>query len=141
MLEIYKWLHDDPNDHAFFYRLDYSIGQEAFRFVPEEFPHSEEELYIDKWLYKLSYVGQLLRRSVLDEEDIDWMKFDVETIMLNREVQKYLQWLQSPSQVPGHSGFLDAVYLCEKLSKNAQCDQLVEYKKNANIISESHNKS
>jgi hypothetical protein len=46
-------------DRKFFYQLDYL----DFRFDPDRFAQSDEERQLDRLLYKLSYVGKLLREG------------------------------------------------------------------------------
>ncbi|WP_146176324.1 hypothetical protein [Rhodovulum kholense] len=129
VLEIHKWLREDSDEVRLFYRLDYGSKSEAFKFDPNKFPHSEDEQNLDAMLYKLVFVGGLLRRGVLDLNEIAWMKFVVSTVMENREIQAYLRWLQTPGQIPGHSEFVDAVFLYQKLQKNPfdRSDVLEEY--------------
>ena len=115
ILEIHKWFRETPEEVAFFYRLDYASRKGAFIFDPENFPHSDDERQLDAILYKLVFVGGLLRRGIVNQEDIAWMEFIVSAVLSNAEVQKYLTWLQTSNQVPGHSEFVDAVFLFTEL--------------------------
>lgn len=135
VLEIHKWFREKPEEVTFFYRLDYASRQSAFRFNANEFPHSDDERQLDALLYKLVFVGGLLRRGVLDQKDIAWMNFIVSAILGNEEVQRYLVWLQTPDQVPGHNEFVDAIFLfMELLDETGEETQLLnEYVKNANV--------
>ena len=69
-----------------------------------------DEQHLDAILYKLVFVGGLLRRGVLERSAVAWMSFVVSAVMGNEEIQAYLKWLQSDDQVPGHSEFVDAVF-------------------------------
>lgn len=115
VLDLNKWFNEDEKEKAFFYRLDYSKSSSAFTFKPEEFPHSEEERYLDTILYKLSHVGALLSSGVVTREDLTWVKFIAAATLRNKQVQKYLEWLKSPDQVPDHSSFAEAITLFEQL--------------------------
>lgn len=134
ILEIHKWFRENPEEVAFFYRLDYESRQGAFIFDAEKFPHSDDERQLDAILYKLVFVGGLLRRGVIDQEDIAWMEFIVSAVLSNAEVQKYLVWLQTPNQVPGHSEFVDAIFLFTELFGDVSAgDFLKDYVRNANF--------
>lgn len=115
ILEVNKLLHGNRENLEFFYRLDYDQRETSFRFDQEAFPNSNDELCLDRLLYLLAYVGSLLRRRIVDVDDLLWMRFVIRTVLGNQEVHKYLEWIQSKDQVPGHSGFLDAIYLYEKV--------------------------
>lgn len=100
VLEIHKWFREKPEEVIFFYRLDYASSQSAFKFNPIDFPHSDEERQLDALLYKLVFVGSLLRRGVLDHKDIAWMNFIVSAVLGNAEVQKCrIIWLGSKQMI------------------------------------------
>lgn len=131
VLEIHKWFRERPEEVTFFYRLDYDARPDAFKFNAAEFPHSDDERQLDALLYKLVFVGGLLRRGVLDREDVAWMTFIVSSVLGNVEVQRYLSWLQTPDQAPGHSEFVDAVFLLFELH-GEKTQLLNDYLENAN---------
>lgn len=66
---------------------------------------------MDRLLYKLSHVGALVRRGILKLDDIEGLGAIVRISLENEQLGKYLTWLQSKAQVPGHSDFLDAIFL------------------------------
>jgi hypothetical protein len=111
VLDLNKWFNEDPAERSFFYKLDYSKTENAFKFDPTRFPHSEEERLLDGLLYKLNHVGELVRRGVVVADDLGWVKFIVGATMKNEQVLSYLEWLRSPEQVPDHSSFNDALIL------------------------------
>lgn len=113
--DLNQWFNEDEGEKAFFYRLDYSRRKNAFKFDAAAFPHSEEERYLDTLLYKLSHAGALLRSGVVAVNDLTWIRFIAAATLRNEEVQKYLEWLRSPSEVPDHSSFADAIALYEQL--------------------------
>lgn len=137
VLEIHKWFREKSEEVTFFYRLDYDSSPTSFKFNAAEFPHSDDERQLDALLYKLVFVGSLLRRGVLDWKDVEWMTFIVSSILENAQVQEYLKWLQTPDQAPGHSEFVDAVFLCLELrgQNSEQARLLKEYVCNAKVRS------
>jgi hypothetical protein len=112
-------LHDDffnaPELRAFLYRLDYAGGERAWIFNPDTFPHSDEEKHLDLLLYKLSFIGMLVRARDIHVRDLLWLKVETAIVLENKSVLSYLEWLQSPSQIPGHSSFSGAVHLYNSL--------------------------
>lgn len=134
VLEIHKWFRENSDEVRFFYSLDYESKPNSFKFDPELFPHSEDEHHLDAILYKLVFVGGLVRRGVLELRDVSWMSFIVSAVMGNEEIQAYLSWLQTNDQVPGHSEFVDAVFLYQTLNDRprVQRNALDQYIKNAN---------
>lgn len=139
VLEINKWLRDNAEEARFFYTLDYRSAEQAFVFDPRKFPFSDAEHHLDAILYKLSFVGSLLKRNLLTREDLLWMSFFVETVLSHSEVQKYLRWLQGTDQAPNHSDFVDAIVLYEALAnESAQSSEvLANYMSNARRTSRS----
>lgn len=133
VLEIHKWMRDNQGRADFFYRLDYESREFSFVFDPEKFPGSEDEYHLDSIIYKLVFVGGLVRRGVLELEDVSWMLFVVRTVLTNKQVLAYLTWLQSSDQVPGHSEFVDAIHLLKSMlpSDEKLSPQLVRYVQNA----------
>lgn len=89
---------------------------------------------MDAILYKLVFVGGLLKRGVLERGDLAWMRFVVSAVMGNKEIQEYLKWLQREDQLPGHSEFVNAVFLYQVLNDmpEVQGSVLDEYLRNAN---------
>jgi len=53
VLDLHQWFSDDWGEREFFYRLDYTASESAFRFDPDGFPHSPEENHLDSLLRKL----------------------------------------------------------------------------------------
>ena len=93
------------------YRLDYSKGPRAWRFSPDGFAHTEEEQSVDLLLYKLSFVGTLLASGDIHIRDLDWLRSGAAIVLQNDSVLRYLNWLQSEDQIPGHASFAGAVHL------------------------------
>ena len=81
-----EFLQSDP-ERAFFYKLDYK----EFRFDPDSFAESVDERELDRLLYKLSYVGKLLRDRVLAIEDVSNIRHIAGRTLRNAEVLKYLR--------------------------------------------------
>lgn len=115
VLDLNKWFHEDAAEREFFYRLDYSHKDDAFKFDPSRFPNSKDERVLDGLLYKLNYVGTLLREGVVTAKDLEWVKFIASATMKNEQVLAYLEWLRSPDQVPNHSSFTDVLVLFREL--------------------------
>jgi len=112
-------LHDDffsaPELREFLYRLDYTGGTAAWKFDPKSFPFSEEEKHLDLLLYKLSFIGTLVKNGDIRARDLLWLKVETAIVLENESVLTYLEWLQSPSEIPGHSSFSGAVHLYKSL--------------------------
>jgi len=119
ILKISELMNSDRELSSFVCKLDYQNSPEAFRFDAKTFPHSDDEHCLDQILFQLSIVGGILRREELAVEDILWMRSIVETTLGNIEVHKYLKWLQSEEQIPGHADFCDAIYLLHHLTNDA----------------------
>lgn len=118
----------------FFYYLDYEDLPGAFKFDPQTFPRSDDEKKLDQILLHLSIIGDILRRGEITIKDILWMDYIVKKSVGNNEVQKYLQWIQSSDQIPGHASFLGAIYLFEVLVGSLSPYPILEqYRKNAVI--------
>jgi hypothetical protein len=110
-IQLHQNFFDDPELRDFLYQLDYKKSGWAWKFDPASFPHSQEERSLDLLLYKLSFVGTLVRNGDLQIRDIGWLRSEAAIVLENDSVLRYLNWLQSPDQIPGHSSFADAVHL------------------------------
>ena len=97
------------------YRLDYTETDKKWTFVEAEFRHSPEEACLDLILYKLSAIGMLVKSKDLLLSDLEWATAETRIVIENQEVQKYVTWLQSWEQIPGHSAFAGAMYLYQSL--------------------------
>ncbi len=97
-------------ERNFFYKLDYR----DFVFNPDAFAQSEDERQLDRLLYKLSYVGKLLRDGLVSLDDVNNIQHIANRTLRNDEVIKYLRYLKEV-QVPDHNSFSDAIYLFERL--------------------------
>jgi hypothetical protein len=69
---------------------------------------------LDRLLYKLCYVGKLLRERVVKPEDVNNIRYIASRTLRNEEVIKYLKYLKE-EQVPDHGSFVDAIYLFEQM--------------------------
>ena len=112
-------LHNDffssPELREFLYRLDYASGPNAWVFNPELFRHSREERCLDLILYKLAFIGTLVQRDAIPASDLLWLKVETGIVLENNNVLEYLEWLQSPGEIPGHASFSGAVHLYNAL--------------------------
>jgi hypothetical protein len=97
-------------ERKFFYKLDYK----EFTFDPDKFAESDDERDRDRLLYKLSYVGKLLRDRLLTLEDVSNIRHIAGRTLRNDEVLKYLRYLKK-EQIPDHNSFSEAVYLFERM--------------------------
>jgi hypothetical protein len=100
---------ESDRERAFFYKLDY----QDFKFDPDAFALSEDELYLDRLLYKLAFVGTLLRKRLVTLDDIGSIRHIASRTLRNPEVLKYLRYLKQV-QIPDHSSYADCVYLFER---------------------------
>ena len=117
IIDLSNWFTTNEKERKFFYRLDYSGRSDAFRFVPEEFPGSDDEHHLDSLLYKLSHVGALVRDGAIRLRDLGWLHSIADIVLRNRQVHAYLDWIKTPGQIPGHRSFANAVYLYTQLHK------------------------
>jgi hypothetical protein len=85
-----------------------------FKFDPDTFAQSDDERQLDRLLYKLSYVGKLLREQLVSIEDVNNIHHIAGRTLHNEEVIKYLRYLKEV-QVPDHNSFSDVVYLFERM--------------------------
>ena len=97
-------------ERNFFYKLDYK----DFVFDPNSFAQSEEERQLDRLLYKLSYVGKLLRDRLVSLDDVNNIQHIANRTLRNDQVIEYLRYLKEV-QVPDHNSFSDAIYLFERM--------------------------
>jgi hypothetical protein len=97
-------------EREFFYRLDYK----DFSFDLDTFAQSNDERQLDRLLYKLSFVGKLLRDGIVGLEDVNNIRHVASRTLRNDEVIKYLKYLKE-EQIPDRASFSDAVYLFERM--------------------------
>jgi hypothetical protein len=100
---------EDDRERDFFYKLDY----QDFVFDPSGFAQSTDELHLDRLLYKLTYVGKLLRDGLVSKDDLGSIRHIASRTLRNPEVIKYLRYLKE-EQIPDHSSFSDSIYLFEQ---------------------------
>lgn len=110
VLDLNQEFLSNDAERDFFYRLDYK----DFQFEPDTFAQSNDERQLDRLLYKLSYVGKLLRDGVVELDDVNNIRHIASRTLRNEEVIKYLRYLKE-EQIPDHSSFVDAVYLFERM--------------------------
>ncbi len=100
---------EDDRERDFFYKLDY----QDFISDPNGFAQSADELHLDRLLYKLTYVGKLLRDGLVSKDDLGSIRHIASRTLRNPEVIKYLRYLKE-EQIPDHSSFSDSIYLFEQ---------------------------
>jgi len=110
-IQLFHEFMDDKDQLEFLYRLDYANNPRAWRFDPNYFPNSKEEMLLDHLLYQLSFIGSLLESRDLTNADLTWIKPKVGIVLNNNNVLDYLEWLKSPNQIPNHAGFVGAIKL------------------------------
>lgn len=114
-IHLHSDFFEEPDLRDFLYRLDYSDGPKAWKFNPKTFPHSEDERLLDLILYKFSFIGSLVENNDIKIGDLLWLKVEAKIVLENEDVIKYLEWIQSSSQIPGHSSFSGAIKLYNSL--------------------------
>jgi hypothetical protein len=82
-------------ERLFFYRLDYR----EWKFLPDQFRMSDDEVLLDNLFYRLSYVGMLVNDGILDVDDVYILRFILRDLIENEEIQKYFAWVHQ--DVPG----------------------------------------
>jgi hypothetical protein len=115
LLTILNQYFNNQSQRDMYYRLDY--GQ--FRFTPNDFPGSEEEKALDGILYNLDVVGRLLRIGAITLDEAHILEFEVQRVLKNQEVIKYLRWLEEQTKAIGEMDvpFEYAKHLSKALSK------------------------
>ena len=108
----------DTGIRKFFYRLDHG----DFQFSLPNFPGSDDEIMMDRLLYSFDRLGYLLRTGVVTLEDVRLIEWEAERVMMNPEVEKYLQWFEA--DVAGLSlrrkPFADAIFLRSRLFEDRE---------------------
>lgn len=123
---ITKDLFDEGDLRRFFYKIDY----EKFVFDPEaldSFKGSDNERYLDSLLYRYNHLGSLVRMKILEIGEIEFLIFEIVQVFKNKEVDKYISWLESEYKKHGSIGsnsrkrpYDDARWLIERLSRQTQ---------------------
>jgi hypothetical protein len=128
-IQLFHAFLNDKDRREFLYRLDYSNGPRGWKFDPNNFPNSTDEMHLDHVLYQLSFIGSLLNSSDLTIKDLSWIKPDLGIVLNNPEVLKYLDWLKLPDQLPNHTGFSGAIELYKVIygTKTVQFAKLERY--------------
>lgn len=100
LLGITNVLFDDSNLRKFFYKIDY----EKFKFDKNnlnKFKGSDEERWLDSLLYHYDSLGKMVRMKLIKLEEVEFLFFEVIQIFRNREVNKYITWLESEYDMHG----------------------------------------
>ena len=108
-----KFIYDLTNDlfhddklREFFYKIDY----EKFNFDAndekslEKFKGSDEERWLDALLYRYDLIGKMVRTKVIDMDEVEYILFEVIQVFKNKDVQKYLSWLDNEYDRHGSLG-------------------------------------
>ena len=80
---------NDNDIRDFFYKLDY----EKFKFKVGDFKSSKEERWLDSILFKYDVIGKMVLNKALTIPEIEFVLFEIIQVYKNKEVQKYLKWL------------------------------------------------
>ena len=110
---IDRYLGNDTQ-REFFYKLDYG----KFTFNPSNFGTGHpDETALDAILYDLEVVGRMLRLGAISKGEVQVLVFEVHRVMLNKEVQKYLKWLEEEYRNIGLGAvpFKNARFLSDRL--------------------------
>jgi hypothetical protein len=101
----------DTDARAFYYRLDYQEQDFSWKFDPDSFPGSREEVHLDYLLHTFSLLEQILKARVLEPSDVKLLGFEALRVLENPEVLKYLEWLDRDySEIlgPNNKSYRDA---------------------------------
>lgn len=94
ILKITDELFEDSAQRQFFYKIDY----ERFKFDLDNldsFKESDDERRLDSLLYKYDAISKVIRMKLIDIEDIEFLMFEIIQVLENKEVQKYISWLEN----------------------------------------------
>jgi hypothetical protein len=135
LIQLHHEFYDDKQVREFIYRLDYARDPRAWKFEPETFRFSQDEDSLDTLLYRLSFIGSLVKNGDLHIRDLEWLKADIAIILENEQVLDYLGWLQSPGELVGHSSFSGAIFLYLSMfgPEGASASRLRQYLKRARV--------
>jgi hypothetical protein len=83
-----------------FYRLDY----QSWTFDATAFPLSDDEPAIDHLLFVYDMVGYYAETGVIEEGELPIIRFEANQVLHNREIVKYLNWLDTEYTKVGVAG-------------------------------------
>ena len=93
-------LFTDSEFRKFFYLIDY----EKFKFDsdnPHKFKGTDDERHIDALLYRYDLLARLVKSNIFRLRDIEFIAFEIIQVMKNKEVNKYLEWLDKEYEIYG----------------------------------------
>lgn len=93
IVNLYAIFIGDAEMVNIFYMIDYNI----YRWKPSD-SASAEEKQLDKLLGFFSMVARLHKISYIRPEDMDFFRYEIQSIYCNKEIQKYRQYLVELSE-------------------------------------------
>lgn len=95
ILQLCNQFYQDKEMQDMYYKIEYS----RFQYKAETFHASEEEKQLDKLLGLFSNIGQLYQMKIINDRDLEFIKYEFQIIYEYRGVQLYFQtldgWFQS----------------------------------------------
>jgi len=107
----------DPVVRAFYYRLDYTEQEFSWKFDPDLFPGSPEEVSLGYLLHTFCLIEQMLKAGVLSPFDVRVLGFEALRVMENKEVLRFLEWLDKDYDEilgPNNRSYSDARDLAQR---------------------------
>lgn len=110
-------LFTDSEFREFFYKVDY----EKIDFDPDNFKGTKDERHLDALLYRYDLLGRLVKTNILAIKDIEFIAFEIVQVLKNKEVEKYIAWLDDQFRIYGGGKRVrphdDVRWLLERLVK------------------------
>jgi hypothetical protein len=116
LFDILKWYLDNKTLRTMVYRLDYG----EWEFDARTFPLSEDEPAIDHLLYVYDLIGYYAETGVIEEGELPIIRFEASRVLHNKEMIRYLAWLDNEFAAVGVAGpaYARARKLAEKVNNS-----------------------
>ncbi len=118
LLDIIEKFFSDESLIRIRYRLDHNkiIAEDFLREIGVE--NNKDEAALDKLLYLIDTIGSLVNNKVIGIKEVEFMEYQIRTIMEHPVVKEYLNRLDPTyTQFLGRSAHLEARELAKQLKK------------------------
>jgi hypothetical protein len=89
ILQLYNQFIADSDMQDMYYLIEYN----RFIYQPQTFHMSLEERKLDKLLGLFSNIGQLHQMKIINDKDLEFIKYEFQVIYENEEIQRYFNTL------------------------------------------------
>ncbi len=98
----------------------YNINYRKWEFDPDKVQGTVQEVYLDRILYRLSYVGYLLEQNLVTISDVSILRYITKDMINSQAVQDYIKWSYHSLDEPEDISFQRALYLYWRLFGNTR---------------------